>query len=392
MQKGDIVAIARKYEVTAIALITEDPYPVTDAPELKDIFEKACIDYDDWNKVAGACVFELPEELQFRYNLQQGIRQIHKPEILSRIRQIEKRLYGMESQVMTIRKICSVLKDKKNIVLQGAPGTGKTYLTSILAVLLCDNGFSDIGNYDRVMDEYDRLRRDGMISFCTFHQSMDYEDFLEGLKPVIEGGNMTYKVEDGIFKSICKRAASNQNGNYVLIIDEINRGNISKIFGELITLLEADKRKRGHEDRKYIEPLLPYSKEPFSVPDNLYIIGTMNTTDRSVGSMDYAVRRRFAFVSVKADRDIVKRYSYKVEKAIILFDAVQKFLERTKMEIDTDDLMVGHSYFMVRDELQLALKWEYEILPLLDEYASDGLVSEKPHKSMDDFIAYEDKI
>ena len=164
--------------------------------------------------------------------------------------------------------------------------------------------------------------------------------------------------------------------NYVLIIDEVNRGNVSKIFGELITLLEADKRIGGEHP---IKVTLPYSKEPFGVPSNLYIIGTMNTTDRSVGNIDYAVRRRFAFVTLKADRQIlVNKYGEK-SKQVQLFDAVFAFLNDDKKhpDMDIDDLMVGHSYFMADDDNELKLKLEYEIIPLIREYSKDGIINVK---------------
>ena len=159
--------------------------------------------------------------------------------------------------------------------------------------------------------------------------------------------------------------------NYVLIIDEINRGNVSKIFGELISLLEADKRVGGDHP---LTVTLPYSKESFSVPSNLYIIGTMNTTDRSVGSIDYAVRRRFAFVTLEADENKVPEGN-----ARNLFNAVKNFLNKSKYDMDIEDLMVGHSYFMDANNLQM--KWQYEILPLLMEYHKDGIISKSPLKN-----------
>jgi 5-methylcytosine-specific restriction protein B len=160
---------------------------------------------------------------------------------------------------------------------------------------------------------------------------------------------------------------------YVLIIDEINRGNVSKIFGELITLLEADKRIGGDHP---IRVTLPYSKESFGVPSNLYIIGTMNTTDRSVGNIDYAVRRRFAFATLKADKELVKQNS--ISPAIELFEAVELFIKKHQIDMEFEDLMVGHSYFFAKDEYELELKWQYEILPLLNEYIKDGIVNAKP--------------
>ena len=162
----------------------------------------------------------------------------------------------------------------------------------------------------------------------------------------------------------------------VLIIDEINRGNVVRIFGELISLLEADKRSNA------VHPLtvtLPYSKEEFSVPGEVYIIGTMNTTDRSAGTLDYAARRRFAFVTLKSDREAVRRaYANSAlgEKAVAVFDDVLKFIrDHNAGDLDIEDLMVGHSYFMAPDEDGLKLKIEYEVLPLIREYAKDGLLA-----------------
>lgn len=175
--------------------------------------------------------------------------------------------------------------------------------------------------------------------------------------------------------------------NYVLIIDEINRGNVSKIFGELITLLEADKRIEGNH---HLAITLPYSKERFEVPSNLYIIGTMNTTDRSVGNIDYAIRRRFSFVTLESNRLVVlsKNNNDETSTAVQLFDAVMKFLKANRTDMDIDDLMVGHSYFLAGTEDELQIKWKYDILPLLREYFKDGITKKDVKKdiSIQDFI------
>lgn len=274
-----------------------------------------------------------------------------------------------------IKSAINILRLKKNIILQGAPGTGKTYNTAALALAICGEQIPE--DHGEVMRRYEELQKEGRIGFCTFHQSMDYEDFVEGIKPKTENGMVSYEVEDGIFKLISNKAqtksgSDNSTTPYVLIIDEINRGNVSKIFGELITLLEADKRTGGNHP---IRVMLPYSKESFGVPSNLYIIGTMNTTDRSVGNIDYAVRRRFAFATLKADRELVEQNS--IIEAVTLFDAVESFIKKHKIDMDFEDLMVGHSYFFAKDEYELELKWQYEILPLLNEYIKDGIINAK---------------
>lgn len=268
-----------------------------------------------------------------------------------------------------------IIKRKKQIILQGAPGTGKTYSSAEIAVELIDKNAS----YDRkkLMKRYKELVDKGQIFFTTFHQSMDYEEFVEGIKPRTVNNNIIYELNDGIFKKACEMA--NKNKKVVLIIDEINRGNISKIFGELITLLEADKRK-GEENE--IEVILPYSKEKFSVPNNLYIIGTMNTADRSIGYIDYALRRRFAFYTIEADETEIENYYDNIkptpdckDEAIKLFDETKKLIkENINEEFKLDDIMIGHSYFMAKNIEELQNKLDYEIKPLLLEYLKDGVL------------------
>ena len=277
-----------------------------------------------------------------------------------------------------ISNISELLKLKKNIILQGAPGTGKTYTTASIAVKICNKDFANCNNHEEVMKEYERLRENGQISFCTFHQSMDYEDFVEGLKPVVNGSAVEYKVESGIFKNICTEAKRNSKSPYILIIDEINRGNVSKIFGELITLLEADKRTGDGEHSLTLK--LPYSKENFCVPSNLYIIGTMNTTDRSTGTIDYAVRRRFAFVTLETSSEVLKEW-YKedtdVKQASLdLFKEINNsFIPNHKVaDFELEDLKVGHSYFMAKNLDELKLKMQYEVIPLIKEYQKDGIL------------------
>lgn len=297
-------------------------------------------------------------------------------------------LKHMESKAFTDR-CARLLKTKHNVILQGAPGTGKTYHTAAIALDVLGMDDVDLTDHAAVMRKYEELQNDS-IFFTTFHQSLDYEDFVEGLKPHVqtnekgEAIGVTYQPEDGIFKLAC-----NAGKPVVLIIDEINRGNVSKIFGELITLLESDKRNQGNHP---IKVTLPYSKIPFGVPSNLYIIGTMNTTDRSTGTLDYALRRRFAFVTLQSDPAVVEKHYEKMgnddlkNKALGLFQDIKSFIMNPKhlcSDFGIDDLMVGHSYFMASSEEELCDKVEYEILPLINEYLNDGIlhVSEEEKKT-----------
>ena len=348
-----------------------------------------------------------------------------------------------------------------NQILFGAPGTGKTYHTKKMAVEII-NG-KKARTREEINKEYEELIKAGQIVFTTFHQSLSYEDFIEGIKPETIDGNVTYEVKDGIFKSICKNAFSkeitsdnfevvyqklldeidnsvdnklvletlvhakeftiykNSKNNirfhsntekayeavikkevlehylktgealdwapytksvanyiiekynyiqneaiepkkHVLIIDEINRGNVSAIFGELITLLEEDKRKGNKE---HTEVKLPYSGKEFSVPNNVYIIGTMNTADRSVEALDTALRRRFSFVEMQPDPEILSTEKY---KDVDLSKLLETINQRIEVLIDKDH-QIGHSYFIgIQDLEDLKRTFKDKIIPLLEEY------------------------
>ena len=349
-----------------------------------------------------------------------------------------------------------------NQILFGAPGTGKTYHTKKMAVEII-NGKKE-RTREEINKDYEELVEAGQIVFTNFHQSLSYEDFIEGIKPEItEGGNVTYKVKDGIFKTICKNAFSkeitsdnfevvyqklldeidnsvdnklvletlvhakeftiykNSKNNirfhsntekayeavikkevlehylktgevldwapytksvanyiiekynytqneviepktHVLIIDEINRGNVSAIFGELITLLEEDKRKGNKE---HTEAKLPYSGREFSVPNNVYIIGTMNTADRSVEALDTALRRRFSFVEMQPKPEILSDEKY---KDVDLSKLLETINQRIEVLIDKDH-QIGHSYFIGIEDLNgLKRAFKDKIIPLLEEY------------------------
>ncbi len=205
--------------------------------------------------------------------------------------------------------------------------------------------------------------------FVTFHQSFSYEDFIEGIKPNIEDSDngLNYILEDGVFKKIALRAMKDSNQDYAIFIDEINRGNVAAIFGELITLIEEDKRAGAPNE---LSVILPYSKKEFKVPANLYIIGTMNTADRSVEALDTALRRRFTFEEVMPQPQIIASFGKSKGKVngFDLEEILSTINERIEVLIDRDHT-IGHSYFMNIEtfrDLKLALK--DKIIPLLQEY------------------------
>lgn len=451
-------------------------------------------------------------------------------------------------------------KKRKNIILQGAPGTGKTYRIPELVVRLCEPEF-DANNATRkeLMSVYDRLKEEKRVMFTTFHQSMDYEDWLEGLRPVLENDQVTYKIEPGIFKRLCTEAErplsakkdvnisdeaivwkvslsgtgdnpvrrdcmkngyirigwdgygeniteetdwSIHNGEgktilnafintmkvgdivmscyssrtidaigivtgeyewhdnfehykrvrrvkwlvkdinedivklnddktmtlgtvyrlnaitldkvkslldkyeasktlidnnkpYVIVIDEFNRGNVSKIFGELITLLEPDKRK-GMRNAESV--LLPYSKKEFYIPSNVFLVATMNTADRSLDTIDYAIRRRFAFITVKPqeiDDDNFNSELFREVSSLFIsnydeyaesgFDDTIKFLpaETLSEEYRPEDVWIGHSYFIMDGEYALQDRLLFEIIPLLEEYIRDGVLTSEAQQTID---------
>ena len=203
--------------------------------------------------------------------------------------------------------------------------------------------------------------------FVTFHQAFSYEDFIEGIKPVMdeESNELKYEIKDGVFKQICKRALNDPKNKYALFIDEINRGNVANIFGELITLIEPDKRD-GMKNSLSVK--LPYSKTIFSVPKNLDIIGTMNTADRSVEALDTALRRRFEFEEMLPNSSLLSKIKCDNIDLEKLLNTINKRIEKL---LDKDH-QIGHSYFMNSDNLLSIVDLRYifknKILPLLQEY------------------------
>ena len=246
-------------------------------------------------------------------------------------------------------RLAAVLKKKKNIILQGAPGVGKTFTAKRLA-------YSIMGEVD-----------DDRIEFVQFHQNYSYEDFMMGYKPVNEGFELKY----GIFYRFCQKAANHPDKDYFFIIDEINRGNMSKIFGELLMLIEADYR-----DKK---ATLAYNGLSFSVPKRLHIIGMMNTADRSLAMIDYALRRRFSFFDMEPGFDSEGFINYQKGIANNTFNTLIKNIKELNKEITQDKSLgkgfcIGHSYFCNADDC--SEEWmkdvvNFDILPMISEYWFD---------------------
>ena len=248
-------------------------------------------------------------------------------------------------------KLSGILRIKKNIILQGAPGVGKTFAAKRIAFSMM--GVKDV---ERVM-------------MVQFHQSYSYEDFIMGFRPSTDG----FELKRGAFYNFCKKAEIDGDNDYFFIIDEINRGNLSKIFGELFMLIENDKRG--------VSLQLLYSDEKFSVPKNIYIIGMMNTADRSLAMLDYALRRRFAFFEIKPGftTDGFREYRMSLENE--KFDKLIACVESLNNVISNDESLgdgfcIGHSYFCnllpdTIDDQVLSGIVEYELIPLLKEYWFD---------------------
>ena len=250
------------------------------------------------------------------------------------------------------RTLVELLIHKKNLIVQGAPGVGKTFMAKRLA-------YSIMGqkNINRVM-------------MVQFHQSYSYEDFVMGYRPSKDG----FELRQGSFYQFCKNAEEDSENEYFFIIDEINRGNLSKIFGELFMLIEADKRG----DRNKIQLL--YSDELFFIPKNVHIIGLMNTADRSLAMIDYALRRRFAFFDLKPGFDTYGFKDYQKQLNDSNFDNLIEVMKELNQEIREDESLgggfrIGHSYLcnIKAEDLEDKLNYivEYELIPLLKEYWFD---------------------
>lgn len=439
MKIGDVILAQDGQKINGIGIVTDDYlfHKNLDFPHTRSV---------DWKVLD-------PENLKNGIGLRTTVYELNEPTLINNI-----------DKLLSNKSRTSMEKEfSLNTILYGPPGTGKTYHTVDMAVQIAVPEEYIDGNHKANKKTYDELIEQGQIVFTTFHQSMCYEDFIEGIKPLKpedNGTHLKYDIEDGIFKKICFAAVTpnqvdfntafkklqteltekeiidlktptrkvfsisiNRNGNlnlhtgeskkiqgtltkeniqkqisgddifdswqgyfkgvmdclkskygynpeggkteqnFVLIIDEINRGNVAEIFGELITLIEEDKRQGKDEKLKVT---LPYSKKEFSVPSNLYIIGTMNTADRSVEALDTALRRRFSFIEMMPEYDLpgMKGEFFGIQKSDLLKTInirIEKLLDR--------DHQIGHSYFLgVEKEEDLIKVFKDNVIPLLKEY------------------------
>lgn len=266
-----------------------------------------------------------------------------------------------------------MLIESKNLIFRGAPGTGKSYLAREIAADIISDGYFD--DYTLLTDEQKK-----QVEFVQFHPSYDYSDFVEGLRPKLNAdGSMGFTLQDGIFKKFVARARVNYENaqgstetlkKYIFIIDEINRGEISKIFGELFFAIDPGYRGRAGEISTQYSNLHSDPDEKFYIPENLYIIGTMNDIDRSVDSFDFAMRRRFRFVELKADKNLEMLASLENEE--LKNEAIGRMGDLNKAIAGVEDLnenyQIGAAYFLKLKTLSFDQLWTDYLQPLLQEY------------------------
>ena len=360
MKVGDIIFVKKgRSQLIGRGIVTSDYFYDSEAEEYNHIRTVNWTHHGEWPYPGKAAMKTLTDVTPY-IDVVEKLKNIFDDDTSEDVEEVEKSYssYTKEDFLNDVfmseeeyERLRSVLVFKKNIILQGAPGVGKTYAAKRLA-------YSLIGekNAERV-------------KMVQFHQSYSYEDFIMGFRP----SDIGFELRKGTFYNFCKRAELDAVNDYFFIIDEINRGNLSKIFGELFMLLENDKRGASLQ--------LVYSDEKFSIPDNLYIIGMMNTADRSLAMLDYALRRRFAFFELQPgfETDGFKTYQSNINNRKL--DNLIACVKNLNYAIATDESLgegfcIGHSYFCnltpesVTDQV-ISNIVEYELIPLLKEYWFD---------------------
>jgi hypothetical protein len=356
---GDVI-ISKKGRKSYLGygVVTSDYFYDEEKPEYKHIRKVKWIKKGDWEANGDLPVKTLTnvthysewvERLKFKLGIESKGDSIVEDEF-----SLNKILENVFIDKGDFQNIIDILSTKKNIILQGSAGVGKTYIAKKIAQAL--------------QEDYNEER----IEMIQFHQSYSYEDFIQGYRP----NNNSFELKNGIFYEVCERAKRNTSIPYFLIIDEINRGNLSKIFGELMMLIEADKRGENNKIK-----LAYSSNEHFFIPDNLYIIGTMNTADRSLTIVDYALRRRFAFIKMRPKFN--EQFDAFLRKKGIskeMISSITKKMTTLNNIINSDDSLgdgfeIGHSYFCSYKSGEhskwLSNVYKYEIIPLIEEYWFD---------------------
>ena len=368
MSEGDIVWAADGAKILGIARVTGEYRfePEFEFPHQRPV---------EWLSI-GECKMPVNE------GLQSTVREIRKHD--ENILETERRIQSGEPVDETItpdlpvhlqgtpKRIQSVLERKGQVILYGPPGTGKTYWATRAA-----NDLAAISTFNRRFDDLDEQQKhivtgdgqsSGVVRLCCFHPAYGYEDFLEGYRPQTIDGNVSFELRDGVFKKICHDAAAKPEHNFYLVVDEINRGDIPRIFGELLTILEKDKRSK--------QIVLPVSQEIFTIPRNVFVIGTMNTADRSISLLDAALRRRFGFIEMMPDGTVLRDSVVAGIPLRAWFDALNTRI-REHVGRDARNLQIGHSYLMqggspMKDVASLKRAIRDDIIPLLEEYCYEN--------------------
>jgi len=380
IERGDVVVAADGQSIWGIGLVTDD-YRYVPKAELQTMHRIPV----EWQVVPSTALRlpipseglqttckELKEDRNIRYIENQLQVALSTPGAASKPGTSSTANDRMPPLLPKVLRIKSILDRKGQVILYGPPGTGKTYWARIAARELAARKV-----YKRPYDLLDAGERgevdgvpgkEGFVRACTFHPAYGYEDFLEGYRPKATAGALAFERRNGLFKRLCADAAKAPDKAYFLLVDEINRGDIPRIFGELLTLLEMDKRGMVVN--------LPTSGDPFSVPSNVFVIGTMNTADRSIALLDTALRRRFGFVELMPDYDLLQELvldSFPVGEWLKLLNASI----RKRLGNDGRNLQIGHAYFLhngkpIPDAGTFAKVLQEDVIPLLEEYFYDA--------------------
>jgi 5-methylcytosine-specific restriction protein B len=379
MAEGDLVLAMEGSKVLGIGRVTGG-YQYVAHPRVPHRHPVEWLDDTTWTLPESEATNSNTREIRIHANqveVERCLLAPHMPLVPKRV-EVEREKAGTESIAETHivpalpgvpGRIQAVLDRKRQVILYGPPGTGKTYWARVAALDLA--AFAGFGApFDQLPADQQAVilgtgeDQAGLVRLCSFHPAYGYEDFLEGYRPLTQEGRLVFERRDGIFKRLCDDARKDHSRRYFLIVDEINRGDIPRIFGELLTVLERDKRGRSI--------LLPLSGAPFSVPDNVYLIGTLNTADRSIALLDTALRRRFGFVELMPDSKVLGQ-------AVIRGVPLGPWLDALNRRIcehvgrDARNLQVGHAYLMdggkpVGDFARFARIVQDDIVPLLEEY------------------------